>query len=382
MFNQTGGMLQVTDSEKGAGVSTDYNEAEVRFHFIDPLMRRLGYPGGDDVYFKLEEKLEYPYYHIGHKSKKKDQPLGYPDYRAGLKGRRGSFIVEAKASKVGLGPEDVEQAHSYAAHAQVGANYFMLCDGLRLAIYETLSGPQQAPLVEIEVTEFDQRFHEIENILSPQCLAKSCHVEHDKNLKLCNGLGSSAEIRPGIYEMSYWAYRIFIGDDDVTDTLKTSLPQVAQIDRDLEMMQNDFELRVSSGTAERDAEGRICAHLSFEGVTKNNAEAMRLLGLDSMTFATSAEYLSVKPDVPTIFESTAEFSVEKGTMLPPLFGDAVPADVNSTGDMFITARMHKARDAILGEYAATADYWFDIPSMGKMKVELDFHGNFTLKLAA
>jgi hypothetical protein len=142
------------DGQKAATDDAAYNEAEVRFHFIDPLMRKLGYPERDDVYFKLEEKLEYPYFHIGHKSKKKDQPLGFPDYRAGLKGRRGSFIVEAKAAKVGLSMHDVEQAHSYAAHAQVGANYFVLCDGIQFAIYETLSGPDKAPLVEMQVSEF------------------------------------------------------------------------------------------------------------------------------------------------------------------------------------------------------------------------------------
>jgi hypothetical protein len=359
----------------------DYNEAEVRFYFIDPLMRKLGYPGGDDVFFKLEEKLEYPYFHIGHKSKAKDHPLGFPDYRAGLKGRRGSFIVEAKSSKSGLKPKDVEQAHSYAAHAQVGANYYVLCDGSRLAIYETLSGPKHVPIVELHVTEIDQRYHEIENIISPYYLAKNCYVEHDKNLKLCDGLGSSVEIRSGIYGMDYWAYRILIGGNDLTDMLKASVPDIAQIDKDLNSMQNDFELRVSNGITQRDHEGRISAQMSFEGVTKNNTEAMRLLGISSMTFSTSAEFLSSSPDSPTIFETTAEFSVEKGTMLPPMFGKAVPAEISTTGDTFIIARMHKMANEILGEYRASADYFLEIPNMGEMKVEFDCAGEFKLNLA-
>jgi hypothetical protein len=86
-------------SEQSEQARQAYNETEVRFHIIDPMLRQLGYPGGEDVYLKPEEKLEYPYFHIGHKSKK-DMPLGFPDYRAGLKGARGSFVIQAKAASI------------------------------------------------------------------------------------------------------------------------------------------------------------------------------------------------------------------------------------------------------------------------------------------
>lgn len=122
-----------------------YNEAEIRFHVLDPIIRLLGYPGSGDVYLYLAEKLEYPYFHTGHRSKK-DLPLGFPDYRAGVKGARGSFVVEAKGGGIPLLAKDVEQAHSYAAHAQVGANYFVLCNGSVLTVHETLSGPHTAPI--------------------------------------------------------------------------------------------------------------------------------------------------------------------------------------------------------------------------------------------
>lgn len=86
-------------SNDAANAAPHYNEAEIRFHIIDPIVRMLGYPGEDNVYLNLEEKLEYPYLHIGRRSKK-DLPLGFPDYRAGLKGARGSFITEAKAGSI------------------------------------------------------------------------------------------------------------------------------------------------------------------------------------------------------------------------------------------------------------------------------------------
>jgi hypothetical protein len=370
----------VDNQNNDANSASEYNEAEVRFHFIDPLIRKLGYPGGDDVFFKLEEKLEYPYFHIGHKSKKKDQPLGFPDYRAGLKGRRGSFIVEAKSSKAGLGPKDVEQAHSYAAHAQVGANYFMLCDGKRLEVYETLSGPDHVSLVDMDVAELEARFHEIENVLSPENLAKNCQVEHDLKLKLCDGLGSSAAVRSGEYTLENWFVRMFAGGEDVTDLLKATVPEIALLYSQLEQLSTDFELRISDGTVARDADGRILAEVSFAGATKNNAEAMRLLGIQTMTFITDAEFLSVDSDVPTVFESTADFSVSKGVMVPPLLGKAVPADVDANGDILITARMVKVDRTILGEYGAFAEYRLDIPIMGELIIELEHFGNFSMKL--
>jgi predicted type IV restriction endonuclease len=147
-------MQVITDAAIEAAPT--YNETEIRFHILDPIIRLLGYPGADDVYLILEEKLEYPYQHIGRRSKK-DLPLGRSDYRAGVKGARGSFVIEAKAGNVAIGGREVEQAHSYAAHAQVGANYFVLCNGSVLTVHETLSGPRASPVVEIALAEINSK---------------------------------------------------------------------------------------------------------------------------------------------------------------------------------------------------------------------------------
>lgn len=56
-------MQIITDDAVKA--APNYNEAEVRFHIIDPIIRLLGYPDEDNVYLNLEEKLDYPYVHIG-----------------------------------------------------------------------------------------------------------------------------------------------------------------------------------------------------------------------------------------------------------------------------------------------------------------------------
>lgn len=360
--------------------AASFNEAEVRFHVIDPVLRKLGYPGGEDVYLKLEEKLDYPYFFIGHKNVRKDVPLGFPDYRAGLKGRRGSFVVEAKAATAGISGSDVEQAHSYAAHSQVGANYFILSDGLRIAVYETLSGGQSEPILQLGIDEIDARFHELENVLSPVNLERNCRVEYDRGLKLGEGLGSSVQIHSGKYELDDWAYKLLLNEQDITELVKASVPQFAELNDQLALMQREFELRVSEGVAERQPDGRIVSSVNFAGVTKNNLEAMKLLGVDRMVFATDAEYISSSPDNPTVFESTADFLLNKGAMFPPLFGGAVPIETDVEGDIFVTARMYKEDGAIIGEYTAISDHWSEIPTMGKAKLEFDFIGRFKLRL--
>lgn len=357
-----------------------YKEAEVRFHVIDPIVRKLGYADGDDVYLKLAEKLDYPYFHIGHKSKKKDLPLGFPDYRAGLKGARGSFIVEAKAGNIVISKEDIEQAHSYAAHAQVGANYFVLCDGTKCLVYATLSGPNCSPLAEIPICEIDDRFHEFENLLSPISLAKNCRVKYDTKLKLCDGLASSVEIRSGEYGMDHWAYRVFVNGAECTDILRSSVPQFAELDKQLVMLEREFELKVADGVAKRDSDGRISASVNFPGVTRNNLAGMKLLGIDQMTFSTNEKFISCDPDSPTLFESTADFSLAKGTLVAPLFGLPVQTDADLVGDVFVSSQIHMSGDSMSGDYVALADYRISLPGMGEMTIELDICGRFSLRL--
>ena len=220
----------------------------------------------------------------------------------------------------------------------------------------------------------------MENLLSPDSLEKNCQVSYDLNLKLCDGLGSSAIVHSGEYSMDKWVFRIFVDGEDMTEQMRKMSPEVAELDGQLEMLAQEFELRVAEGIAERDTDGRIKAHVEFSGVTKNNAETMRLLGIKSMTFATSEEFLSLSSENPTVFESTADFLLEKGAMVPPLFGTAIPTELDVIGDVFVTARLYKDEQAMLGEYAVASDYWVDLNGIGKMKLEFDLVGRVSLRL--
>ncbi|GMB82869.1 hypothetical protein NN6n1_36520 [Shinella zoogloeoides] len=353
-----------------------YNEAEVRFHIIDPIVRALGYPG-EGSYLKLEEKLNYPYFFIGRKNKKKDLPLGFPDYRAGVLGGRGCFIIEAKAAGVGISNEEVEQGHSYAAHAEVKASYFILCNGTELRVYETFSGPASSPILALHVGEINERFYQIENILSPVKLERHCRKIYDLDLSLGCGLPSSVKIRDGIYGMELWDYRIFINEQDMTAQVK---PNFTALDQQLSLLQENFELRVGDGRVHRDADGRISASMSFVGATKNNDAAMKLIGVDRLTFSTSEKFISDKADEPTVWESTADFGVPKGTPLPPLFGDAVPTDLQVDLELYVRTRIFISGDEVLGDYLALAKYHVDFPGLGRCRFELDVAGPARLRL--
>lgn len=356
-----------------------YNETEIRFHVIDPVVRMLGYPDAENTYLNLEEKLEYPYIHIGRRSKK-DLPLGYPDYRAGVKGARGSFVIEAKAGNVPITAKEVEQAHSYAAHAQVGANYFVLGNGSELSVYETLSGPNAAPIVSLPLDALNARFFELENVLSPANLAGNCRVVYDKKLKLADGLRSFVRIRSGRYLLSSHDLRIIVNGQDCTQFVRQSVSPFAEAEAQIELLKSSFEMRVSEGFAERGDDGKIVAHLKFSGVTVHNHAAMAIMGIDEATFSTADQFISTDRNSPTFFESLTDFTVSRGTSMPLLFGGAVEMEGDVLGSMFIKVAMHYNGGIISGEYIAFSDQDVSIPGQIPFTLEMDLAGSFELQI--
>jgi hypothetical protein len=371
-------MTQVV-SQKAIENGRTYNEAEVRYHIIDPIIRHLGYGELQDTYLELEQKLSYPYVHVGRRSKK-DLPVGFPDFRAGLVGARGSFVVEAKAGSVEITSLEIEQAHSYAAHAQVGANYFLLCNGYDIQIFETLSGPNSKPIVQVSIDEVNIRLHEIENVLSPESLRKHCTVTYDSRLRLSKELSSTETIRSGTYDITFFEYRLFLNNEDCTDVLRASFPQLQQMDQQLELIKSSFELRVVSGVVARDGDGRICADARFAGVTIHNTAAMQLMGIDELSFVTSDRFISHDANSPTMFEGTKPFAVSEGALIPELFGGSYMLEANVVGEMQVRAAMFVNDRKVLGQYLGLTDYYFAIPGGGALKMELDFVGNLMLEL--
>ena len=368
--------MEILDS-RFVSRAANLNEMEIRFHIIDRVLRKLGYPDEQNTYLYLEEKLEYPYLHIGRRSKK-DLPLGFPDYRAGVEGARGSFIVEAKSGSVAITKTEIEQAHSYAAHAQVGANYFVLCNGSEILVFETLSGANHSPILRLEIDEVDSRFHELENILSPASLIKNCRVTYDTKLKLADGLGSSLKVLSGAYSLSTYELRCIMNGQDCTDIIRRSDPQFTQIESQIEMFKTTFQMRVSKGTAERADDGRIVADVEFEGVTIPNKQAMELMGIDRARFVTSDKFLSTDPSNPTIFETERHYAVSRGTSVPQMLGGNTATEAEVQGNLFIKVGMSYSDCKITGEYIAFSEQELSFPGLPPLILELEMAGNFEM----
>lgn len=357
-----------------------YNEAEVRFNIIDPIIRKLGYPDADNTYLKLEQQLEYPYYHIGHRSRK-DIPIGRADYLVGIHGRKGSFIVEAKAPSEGISLGTIEQAHSYAAHAQVGANFFVICDGNSLKIFETLASPNKAAIVDISISEINQKFYQVENLLSPFNLEKNCQADYDLNLRLADGLGSSMTIPSGEYRLNSWSIRFLKDGVDCTEIVKRTGPWLSEMNESLEFLKREFDFRVQEGRVTREVDGRIAATVVFPGVTKNSTKSMRMTGLDKITFYTRDEFLSSSSDSPTLFESNPKFSIGKGSEIFPTFGAPLISEADVECEILARVLAYVQGKQVSGDHALLARYRFCISPEIELTMEVDFWGDLTLNLA-
>jgi hypothetical protein len=167
---------------------------------------------------------------------------------------------------------------------------------------------------------------------------------------------------------------------DVTSLLRQNVPQIADMDRQLEMLKTVFEMRVSNGRVERGEDGKIGAHVEFTGATVPNHQAMAILGINEASFITADEFLATDPESPTICESVSDFTVSRGTMMPMFLGGAAPMEADVQGNMFIKIAMHYASGKFRGEYIALSDQNLDFPGLLPITIEMDRAGTFELFL--
>ena len=98
-----------------------FNEADVREEVIAPLLRELGYRSGTEHDVIREQLLRYPRQVLGRKDRSKDPELrGKADYILEAN-HRIRWVIEAKAPGTSLTDDHIEQAWTYANHAEVQA---------------------------------------------------------------------------------------------------------------------------------------------------------------------------------------------------------------------------------------------------------------------
>lgn len=129
-----------------------------------PILTRLGYsPSGKNKVVR-SKNLKHPFIYAGTRK----LPINLiPDYTL-FSDDRVVLVLDAKQPRVDiLGREAVQQVYSYAIHPDIKSEHFALCNGKRIAVFNT---DQSDPIFTIEYSNFHSAWGEIVKFLSPKML--------------------------------------------------------------------------------------------------------------------------------------------------------------------------------------------------------------------
>ncbi len=281
----------MSDTPLGMDFDT-MNEADVREIIVRPLLHRLGYRHGTEANIRTEVSLRYGYAFLGRKRPGKDAELrGRADYICEVISY-GRWVVEVKAPNEPLDRDAVEQAHSYSAHPDINASYFLLSNGREFALYQT--GSLDQPALSWNFADFEQNIVGLHNVVGPDAIRKRAAVfAVDPAKPMGKGVASSVTI---------------IGGEVIFEEHAINTPLVP---RD---MIEGLRLSVTGAFVRRADDGRLHAFVK----TANASPMMGPIGdmagaQDEYDFFCADEYLSTDPEKPSIFQNIYEKHIAPGT---------------------------------------------------------------------
>lgn len=135
---------------------TGFSEADVRAEIIDPIVRILGYKKGQFSSVDREKHISF----LGKKSK-------YIDYSFTL-WKENFWIIEAKKPLKGenFGYAELSQATEYSIHPEINAAIIVLCDGLKMEVFDREEDLEN-PVLTFKIKELVNNFDSIRMILDP-----------------------------------------------------------------------------------------------------------------------------------------------------------------------------------------------------------------------
>jgi len=131
-------------------------EMEVRTYVIDPIVRILGYDKGTNFSTDLGRPIAFL-------DKNK-----FPDYKLNL-WQENFWLIEAKRpmpNKPAFGYDEVAQAIEYAIHPTINAALVVLCDGLKIEIFDR-EVSLTAPILHVERENLRRDFDKLRRLLEP-----------------------------------------------------------------------------------------------------------------------------------------------------------------------------------------------------------------------
>jgi hypothetical protein len=317
------------------------NETDVREIIVRPLLNALGYRQGTEANILTEKRLRYSRAFLGRKNPAKDPELvGRADYICDVVSF-GRWIVEVKSPHNELTIEDAYQAHTYAAHPEVGAIFSLLTNGREFKLYRT-SQPEK-PILEWEIGRTSQIFMNLENLLSPSAIKRQVLVKVDLGKPLAAGYGSAIEIIGG-----YIMIQRHVSASPILAGARHS-------DRTRNTVVGKNVYRTSSGQIQGELEVAL-AHGALDEIKK-------LAQITRPIFITSDEFISTEKGRPTIFQNFSLAKFPAGIEFPPLPGslpgassNKLPFNIETTG--FTEAVGYIDADKFRGSFEVSQTFSF------------------------
>ncbi|MCP4348000.1 MAG: hypothetical protein GY795_21050 [Desulfobacterales bacterium] len=144
-----------------------FSEADVRAEIIDPVLRILGYQKGQDYSVDREKYIRF----LGKPESEKNKTgitKKYIDYNLTL-WKKNFWLIEAKKpmpQKSEFGYDELSQAVEYAIHPKIEAALVVLCDGLKLEVFDREQNLEE-PLLRIAISNLVNTFENLQKLLCP-----------------------------------------------------------------------------------------------------------------------------------------------------------------------------------------------------------------------
>jgi hypothetical protein len=294
------------------------NETDVRETIVRPLLHRLGYEQGTQANIKTEQTFRYAKTFLGRKKPDKDPGIaGRADYILEV-ASYGRWVVEAKPPNEKIDRDAIEQAHTYAAHPEVAAIFFLVTNGRSFRLYRTSS--LESPLLSWEFDETEEIFLALGNLVGPEAIKRKVKLlEPDAGKPLGKGIPSVVQIIGGFVRY----------EDHFASSPLLSVDIV-----------NGLELPVTGGSVTRDETGRLWGRVNIAKAAAMFRELNELLERDDdYEFFASDEFISTDRQNPTIFVNFIDTEVSAGALIsvpavgkvPLPFGFRMTAETKATG---------------------------------------------------
>ncbi|MEE9433964.1 MAG: type I restriction enzyme HsdR N-terminal domain-containing protein [Sphingorhabdus sp.] len=314
------------------------NETDVREVVVRPFLESLGYRHGTQATIRTEVPLRYDKAFLGRKKPAKDPALGRADYICEAIGY-GRWVVEVKAPNREIDHHDVEQAHTYAAHPEISAIYFLVTNGRDFQLYMT--SRLKAPLLQWEYEEIEDLRLQICNLLEFDAIKKyEAKVTPDVGLPLAKGFPSRLRIPGGeIVYASHYSDHPLLQQDVIGDTVAP----------------------ITEGEVSRRNDGRILAKLRVLSITGAGRKLNEKLGLDRFEFTANAAEISRDDDSPTIFKNIQTGAIEEGELIEAPGMGEIPCPFTVSFEVFSEAIGFLEGDVFKGIVSFEYKFNFHLP---------------------